>query len=151
MLNWVYDHSFSCLKCMTIKLCWAKSAATSSGVYLISTGHNNWDWVKRQYGLDCFNSVLYYLLRAVTCEGVGQVSAEGTLPYSSFPRQHEDFVFDRRQLLSDLRYGCRWDRWRRRRMQQNKTLKWDKASIHWNIGFKLLFLLALLYRVYNYI
>lgn len=47
-----------------------------------------------------------YLLCGVTCQSVGQVCTEGALPHTSFPRQHEDLVFDCRQLLSYLCYSC---------------------------------------------
>lgn len=54
--------------------------------------------------------VRFYLLGGVTRQGVSQVSAEGTLPHSSFSRKHQDLVFDCWQLLSYFCYSWRWSK-----------------------------------------
>lgn len=60
-----------------------------------------------------------YLLCAVTCQSVSQVSAECTLPNSSFSRQYEDLVLDCWQLHSYLCYSCRKEK---RKEDKNQLL-----------------------------
>ena len=74
----------------------------------------------------------FYLLCAVTWQGVSQVCTEGTLPHSSFSRQHKNLVFDCWQLFSYLCYSWRKD-------HRKNALRWvaaqDTYGIWDNIGW----------------